>query len=113
MNTLEFWEVGSESKARIFIPSGLIPKESLCSDFFILLLFFQAFKDGVLKKIRTTNCKETHLAYSHFVAGAGASLEVMQKSLWPHMNISPVPPNELPALLASSLGVSCTRAAIP
>lgn len=107
VNTFEFWEVGSESKDRTFIPSGLIPKEGLCSDFFILLLFFQAIKDGVCKKLCTTNCKETRLAYSYFLAGAGASLEVMQKSLWPHMSISPacanVPPNELPALLASSL----------
>ena len=61
----------------------------------------------MLKKICTTNCKESHLAYSHFLAGAGGSLEAMQKSLRPHMNISPacgnVPPNELPALLATSL----------
>lgn len=61
----------------------------------------------MLKKILTINCKETHLAYLHFLAGAGASLTVMQKSLWPDMNISPacrhVLPNELPDLLASSL----------
>lgn len=122
VNTLEYWQVGAESKDRIFILPGLIPK-GLGSDFFILLLlFFQATKDEVLKKICTASCKETHLAYLHFVAGAEASLDVTQKSLWPHMNISPacgnVPPHELLGLLASSLQgrlpvLGCTQAAIP
>lgn len=76
----------------------------------------------MLKKICTTNCKETHLAYLHFAAGAGVSLDMMQKSLWPHMNISPacgiVPPHELLGLLVSSLQgrlpvLGCAQAAIP
>lgn len=94
-------------KRQTLIPSGSISKEGLCGDSSILLLIFQAIKDGVLKNTGTTNCKENHLAHSNFLAGAGASLQVTQKSFWAHINITPVsgnvPPNELPAFLASSL----------
>lgn len=62
---------------------------------------------GCLKNMGTTNSKGNHLAHSNFLAGAGASLQGTQKSFWAHRNITPVsgnvPPNKLPALLASSL----------
>lgn len=106
MNTLEFWEVEPESKRQTLIPSGSISKEGLCGDSSILLIF-QAIKDGVLKNTGTTNCKENHLAHSNVLAGAGASLQVTQKSFWAHINVTPVsgnvPPKELPVFLASSL----------
>lgn len=103
---LEFWEAGPESKGRHSFHLGVFQRK-VSTDFSILLLIFQAIKDGVLQNIGITNSKENHLAHSNFLAGAGASLQVTEKSFWAQINIIPVsgnvPPNKLPALLASSL----------